>query len=120
MALPRVLLVDDDTMVLIALVRLLGAHCKLDIVTENSAARALEMLDANRYDLLVVDLRLPGLTGDSILDIAARRWPRMRRAILTGAIDDWPENADAVLIKGTSPNDIAERICQLARFERCE
>lgn len=121
MTFPRVLLVDDDSHVLVSLVRMLNSQCKLELVLETSTARALDLLDESRFDLLVSDLRLPGLSGVELLKIASERWPRMRRALFTGAVtDEWPATADAVFMKGSDPAYIAERICELARFQRVE
>ena len=118
MTLPRVLMVDDDMTVLVSLTRVLAQQCKLDVVLENTATRALDRLNASTFDLLVCDLRLPGVSGSQLLEMAARRWPKMRRALLTGAMVDWSVHADATLLKGTDPDAIVGTICRLARFDR--
>lgn len=118
MTVPRVLIVDDDAQIVVSVVRLL-AHSGLDVVTETSAARALDVLDASPFDLLVVDLRMPGISGVEMLRIAERRWPNMRRALLTGALaDEYNALADEIFIKGSEPQVIVDRVCHLAKYHR--
>ncbi len=115
---PRVLLVDDDRLVIGVIERLLRVHCTPRIMVALNVTQALDYLEACEFELIVVDLRLPGIDGATLLELAAKRWPAMRRAILTGAIDDWPAHADAVLLKGSNPADIVATICDLARNPR--
>lgn len=112
------LLVDDDARATAPLARLLHKHCTPRIMIALNVTQALDYLDAGQFEVIVVDLRLPGIDGETLLDLVAKRWPAMRRVILTGAIDDWPANADAVLLKGSDPSDIVARICELARNPR--
>ncbi len=48
------------------------------------ATRALEMLEARPYDLLLCDLVLPGLGGLDLLRHAKRDWPEMEVIMITG------------------------------------
>jgi DNA-binding NarL/FixJ family response regulator len=116
-AVPRVLLVDDDILVLASLVRLLDQRCDVQIVVAKSTSDALNRLNATAFDLLVADWRLPGLGGHDLLTIAAARWPAMRRVILAGEIVDEPL-ADECFVKGDDPVYITERLCLLAHTER--
>ena len=58
----RVLVVDDDPMVGKTLVDLLGLH-GYPATRAESAEHGLKALDADPFDLVLLDIRLPGMTG---------------------------------------------------------
>ncbi len=58
----RILVVDDDEMVLMALDELLRPE-GYEVHTVLSGAEALERLDQNGYDLLVLDIIMPEMDG---------------------------------------------------------
>src|SRR4029450_1051214 len=58
----RILVVDDDAHVARTLVDLLGLH-DYAAVPAGTGERALELLEDGRFDLVMLDLRLPGIDG---------------------------------------------------------
>jgi signal transduction histidine kinase/DNA-binding response OmpR family regulator len=58
----QILLVDDDPLVGKTLVDLLGLH-GYEAVRAESAERGLSMLQEGPYDLVLLDVRLPGMSG---------------------------------------------------------
>jgi signal transduction histidine kinase/DNA-binding response OmpR family regulator len=58
----RILIVDDDPLAIEILVELLARQGHA-VVTAGSGEEALESLDAQACDLVLLDVRLPGLTG---------------------------------------------------------
>jgi two-component system, OmpR family, response regulator len=69
---PRVLVVDDDADVLSLLEEVFQSRA-WKVTGAGSAARARERLDATRYDLVVIDLTMPGEGGLSLAEHAAAR-----------------------------------------------
>lgn len=63
---PVVLVVDDDSSVLAMLAEVLQQH-GLRVVTVREAARALALALTERPAALIVDLRMPGMTGKDLL-----------------------------------------------------
>ena len=59
----RLLLVDDEPHVTGALSLQLEAREDLDVYIANSAAETLNVLRKTRIDLMVSDIRMPGMTG---------------------------------------------------------
>ncbi len=62
----RVLVVDDDKSVLFVLGNVLkrvGDHEDLEIVTVQNGQQALERFQQEEFDLVITDLRLPGIDG---------------------------------------------------------
>lgn len=58
----RVLLVDDETEFLGSLVKVLGRR-GLDVEGVTSGPEALERLEKNPFDVVVLDLMMPGMDG---------------------------------------------------------
>ncbi len=58
----RILVVDDEMEIVRILQRSLAAH-GYDVLTANSGEKALEVLEHQRPDLLLLDLGLPGMDG---------------------------------------------------------
>jgi len=83
----RVLVVDDEVGVAEALAEMLGrdGHT-VDVATDG--ARALELLAAGPYDVIVSDTRMPVLDGEGFWAELEQRFPRLcRRTIfLTGDV----------------------------------
>ena len=65
--LPRILLVDDEPRLLSSLYELLRDR-DYHLVTAASGAEALAHLEKLRFDLVLLDLRLPDMSGHDIMD----------------------------------------------------
>jgi len=77
------LFVDDEAHILSALRRVLRRE-GYRILTAESGAQALELLDAESVDAIISDQKMPGMSGLQLLDAARRRSPETRRLLLTG------------------------------------
>ena len=58
---PAILIVDDDEQIRLLFVRLLTA--RNDCTAVESAESALKLLDENRFDLIISDINMAGITG---------------------------------------------------------
>src|SRR3954451_19706844 len=83
----RVLLVDDEPAVVAALTRHLRR--RFDVVIATGGREALAVVDATAepFDVVVSDLRMPGMTGIDVLSQVRARSPRTARILLTGHAD---------------------------------
>lgn len=79
----QVLLVDDEQPFVIALAKRLS-HRGLVVHTAGSGNRALEILETISADVVVLDIRMPGLDGLETLAEIKRRWPDVEVIMLTG------------------------------------
>jgi len=84
----RILFVDDEPLVLEGLRRMLRP-LREQWQTEfaESGAVALAMMSDRHYDVVVADMRLPGMTGAELLNEVMKRYPRTVRLILSGQAD---------------------------------
>ena len=80
------LLVDDEPNVLRSLRRVLRRE-NYRILTAESGAAALAAFEENEVDLIISDVRMPGLDGASLLSKVRTRWPQCMRILLTGHPD---------------------------------
>jgi len=84
----RILFVDDDLRFLEALrVGLLPRADTWGMTFVESGARALEELERAPHDVLVADVRMPGMDGAQLLRTVRERWPDTVRIVLSGAAD---------------------------------
>ena len=82
----RILLVDDEPRVLAGLRRRLSD--RFHVLTSESAAGAIALLEGgNRIGAILADMRMPKRDGVDLLTEAGRRWPEIRRLMLTGNTD---------------------------------
>ncbi len=88
---PRLLLVDDEEMVLTSLGSLFSLETDYDVVTFTSAKKALEYVKDNDVDLIVSDYLMPEMDGITFLGEVRAMKPDIPRIILTGYADK--ENA---------------------------
>lgn len=85
---PKVLLVDDDSDLLELYQEMLSKLPSQPIVrTTNSGAKAIAMLDAEPFSLLLSDLNMPGMDGLQVLSVVRRKYPQMRTAVMTTVTD---------------------------------
>jgi len=81
----RVLFVDDEPLVLRALGRMTNAlrsECEASFC--NSGEEALDLMAKTSFDVLVSDMRMPGMDGAAVLAQAERQFPGTARIILSG------------------------------------
>lgn len=86
--LPRVLIVDDDPNILSALRRMLRPQrAEWDMTFIDGGEAALAAMEAEPFDVLVSDIRMPRLDGAELLSRVQRRFPGTVRVILSGYAD---------------------------------
>jgi len=96
MSQPRVLLVDDSDAVLDFERAALSGFC--DLHTARNGEEALQQMHLHRPDAVVLDLSMPGLTGDEALE-RIRVDPRLR-AIPVVVVSSEKERAERCLQRG--------------------
>jgi response regulator RpfG family c-di-GMP phosphodiesterase len=82
-----VLYVDDEPALCRAFSRIFHDRRDLDVVAVVSAEEALELLEREPFDVVVSDLRMPGMSGLELLATARSRAPEARRLLVSGYAD---------------------------------
>lgn len=81
---PVHLLLVDDEPALRAVTAERLAESGFEVSEADSGERALELLSQFAYDVVISDLRLPGIQGDQVVDAALERYPGIIAIVVTG------------------------------------
>jgi CheY-like chemotaxis protein len=85
----KVLLLDDDPDLLDMYKEMLShLPSKPEVHICTSGTRALALLNAEAFRLLICDLRMPKMDGLQVLSIVRRRFPELRTVVMTAATDE--------------------------------
>jgi two-component system response regulator AtoC len=82
-ATPHLLFVDDES----ALRGLMAERLSergFDVVESDTGEKAIEYLDQFAFDILITDLRLPGIDGTRVIEAAKQRYPGIVAIVITG------------------------------------
>jgi DNA-binding NtrC family response regulator len=111
----RLLLVDDDEDLLEALAAALSRR-RIDVTTACSGQQALQLLQRERFDVMLLDAKMPGLDGVGLLRRLRAAQPDVAILVLTGhpsvnlAVESMQAGAVDVLTKPQSPEVLASRV----------
>jgi DNA-binding NtrC family response regulator len=79
----NILVVDDEEIVRRAHTRTLaGSHC--DVREVLNGQDALSAMEEQPFDVVLLDLRMPGMDGMTVLKAMKQRWPESEVIIITG------------------------------------
>lgn len=80
----RILIVDDEpTLVFFLRQGLKASDMTCTVDNASSGEEALSKLTLNKYDLLVTDLKMPGITGLTLIEVARSLQPHIRVILMT-------------------------------------
>ncbi len=94
-----ILIVDDDEVIRDTLLELLSAEhsCQTAATAENALAR----LEAQRFDVLLTDVSMPGLSGFELMEQVVQTYP----------------NTAVIIISGISDEERAQELIKLGAFD---
>jgi DNA-binding NarL/FixJ family response regulator len=118
----KVLIADDHPLMLGGVRRVLEHHDDIEIVGEaRSGPELLDTIERRRPGLVLMDLRMPGMSGGECIASIRSRWPEVKVVVLS-ACQDQPSidealgaGASAYIVKRVEPSDIASVLRQAAR-----
>jgi len=120
----RVALADDQALVRHALIALLGAYPQVQVVVEaGDAASLLDLIAQSPVDVILSDIRMPGMDGFALVSALRARGDRTPVVLLTTFDDDAlplraaESGAQGFLVKDASPEDLFEAITRVAAGE---
>jgi two-component system response regulator MprA len=109
----RILVVDDEVAIRLTLEMLLNRR-GYAVMTAAGGQEALELVEQHGFDLILLDLNLPGMNGLDVAHQIRVRRPAARIMLLTG--QDVPGQQDdraagfACMSKTISPQDVLARV----------
>jgi DNA-binding NtrC family response regulator len=79
----KILIVDDEEVVRLSYMRILaGAHCRVKAVW--NWTQVAQALQDEKFDLVLLDLRMPGMDGMDVLKAIKQKWPDSEVIVITG------------------------------------
>ena len=121
----KILIVDDEPLLGAPLQRTLEGAGYL-VTLAQSGAEALEAIDADNYDILLEDIRLPDVDGLDIMTEALNRMPLCRALVMTGhgsienAVEAMKRGAVDFLTKPFSMDDLFRKLRQIMELDTME
>lgn len=113
MSLPTTLLIDDEQLVLDVLSKILSGN-GIEHVCAKSADEGILILKERPIDLVVTDIRMPGLSGLDLLVQIQHYWPDTRRIILTGDLS--VEGKVDSIVESYLAHDVLWKPCRADTF----
>jgi len=113
----RLLIVDDDPLILKSLSMTLSQEDDITVIgCASDGSEALELCRTQSPDIVLMDIRMPGVDGIAATRLIKERYPQIRIMMLT-TFDDRPNiqqalsaGADGYLIKTDKISDIAGKL----------
>ena len=62
------------------------------VITATSGEKALELVKKESPNIIILDIRMPGVTGMDVLKEVKKTYPKIRVIMLTGVEDDATKN----------------------------
>jgi len=86
---PEILIIDDEPHMLQLLERIIAEKTGYKTVATNSSLEVPDLLEREAFDLIITDLRMPGLDGMEIIDLIGERnrWEKVILITAFGSID---------------------------------
>ena len=113
----KVLIVDDQELFRESLKVVLGVSPNIQVTDAvPGVAQALESAQQNRPDVVLMDIRMPGMDGVEGTKLFKKRWPDIKIIVLTTFDDDeyifgaLKNGACGYLLKGSSISKLSESI----------
>ncbi|WP_319470498.1 response regulator [uncultured Pseudodesulfovibrio sp.] len=116
----RVLLVDDEEAFTSALSKRLSRR-GLDVKTASDGNEGLGLIESEAFDVVVLDVKMPGMSGMQVLKAIKGRFPDIEVILLSGhadmddAVDSLAFGAFDFLVKPTSTERLLCRILDAAK-----
>ena len=113
----RVLLVDDEEELVSTLVERL-TYRDVEAAYALSGQDALDQLRGSHFDVVVLDLKLPGMSGTDVLRAIKKEWPRIPVLMITGhgstgdGLVEIPEGAHDYLAKPLGIDTLIQKMEQ--------
>jgi two-component system response regulator HydG len=106
-----ILIVDDDKSILRTFARILQKN-GYEIDAVETGKEALEKADTKKYDLALLDIRLPDMDGTELLAKMKKQLQTSIKIMITGfpsletGVKALDEGADAYLVKPVKPEEL--------------
>ena len=116
----KVLIADDHPLMLSGLRRALDRNDDIEVVGEaRSGAEVMRLTGTRRPKLVLLDLRMPGISGAEAIEHIRDTWPEVKVVVLSASEDQasidsaLQAGASAYVVKSVQPNDVVSVLRQV-------
>jgi DNA-binding NtrC family response regulator len=119
---PHLLFVDDEPALRTLMAERL-AERGYEVVQADSGGKALELLDQFAFDIVITDLRMPGVDGMRVIESARERYPAIVAIVISGygtlkdAVDATKRGASDFIAKPFQFDELLQKV-EKAREEQ--
>jgi DNA-binding NarL/FixJ family response regulator len=111
----RVIIADDELPARHGLKALLSLCAEVEVVGEASdGEEALRLVDARHPDVVLMDARMPRMSGLEAAHAIKSRWPEVRVVIVSmypaSRTEPFADESDAFLLKGFGPEQLRDAV----------
>jgi DNA-binding NarL/FixJ family response regulator len=115
----KVLIADDHPLMITGIRRVLERCEEIEVAGEaRSGPEVMRLVELRRPDLVLMDLRMPGVCGTEHIEQVRSRWPEVKVVVLSACGDRssvdsaLAAGASAYVVKSVDPPDIASIVRQ--------
>jgi DNA-binding NtrC family response regulator len=118
---PRILIVEDDSAIRDILKKFLTMHIECRILEAGSGRQALEFLEKGAFDLILLDIKMPGISGMDILKKTKEAYPETDIIVISGwdsqsvACEALEKGAFDYIPKSSSVTVIQDKVCEILK-----
>lgn len=119
----RILVVDDESMILRVMERVIQATIQADVTTALSGMLALDAMKSTPFDVVISDLSMPGMDGKQLLEVVRELYPDTVRMVFTARAGDefglcTVDLAHQFFLKPGAMSTISDRVQRVLEFQR--
>ncbi|MEJ2464887.1 MAG: response regulator transcription factor [Candidatus Thiodiazotropha sp.] len=114
----RVLLIDDHALFRIGLQELLERR-GIEVIAQGDCLKGIEIVAHEKPDVVLLDMRMPDMTGTEVLSVLRKHYPQMPISMLTTSRDEadvieaLQNGAQGYLLKDMEPNELVDALQQI-------
>lgn len=119
----NILVVDDDRIVLQSCKRIFEAE-GFRVSLSSSAGEAIEILEKENFQLLIVDVVMPEYDGIYLIEQVHKRWPDLPTIVMSGyptkntVSEGLRRGAAHFIAKPFTPDELLEAVQKVQNMER--
>ncbi len=113
----KIILVDDHVLVRDGIKALLEHENSFEVIAEaHNGKQALEIIPTYQPDMLIVDIRMPEMTGNELVRIVSKQFPKIKTLILSMhdaheyVMEAIEAGADGYMLKGSSKVELLKAL----------
>jgi two-component system nitrate/nitrite response regulator NarL len=116
----RVLVIDDHALFRVGLQELLERR-GISVVAEGDCLKGIEIVSQERPDVVLLDMRMPDMTGTEVLSVLHKHYPEMPISMLTTSreesdvIEALQNGAQGYLLKDMEPDELIDALQQIVK-----